>query len=256
MPHFQPTPIFRQFLDHYGIDYVVGNKSIWIDNSVNVLHQMVFNNDITWFEKIVNDMQVYPNLDYIVIVQYGSIEMNKLFTDTRYSPIYYGITMLKAAATRYDDNLEIFQLYAQKINFFSSYLSLYDHEYNNHQTLIYAVLSIAIKHGNYHIFHYLATTGKLSKDYQKIARSLKNLVWELDSPNFKILDSLLLEFGYEINGDDLIALISGNQITILEYIIDLIQNRKIIILDTTMKSVIEFARNKSNEINRLFDYLI
>jgi hypothetical protein len=66
----------------------------------------------------------------------------------------------------------------------------------------------------------------------------------------------LYEFGFEIDYADFVSLLNNNQWTTLEYITDLIENRKIIIPDNVLKPVIKLIQNEYPEMREIFDYLI
>jgi hypothetical protein len=250
-----PSAAFLQFLDFYGIKYKSSAyESINIDKQDEIFNDMIWNNDIAWLEKIAYDIdKCFYSRDMIAFPTYGSLEMNMLFLE-KCGTITRDTALLRITASRYDDNLEIFKLYATKINFPADYYSLYEYEYCQSRSTVYDILIIAIEHDNYNIFHYVATTNGLSKNYPKIKSNIKNILWKLKNPNFKIIYSLLFEFEFDINYDDLVTLLNNNQRTTLEYIIDLIQSRKIVISENLLKSAIRIAQD--NSLKELFDCLI
>jgi hypothetical protein len=255
---FKLSSVFHQYLDYYGIDYKLLANGYTEINQNDIFKELVLNNDFFWFEQIAYDI----NKCFIAhlmesFAKYGSLEMNILFFE-KCRGIAASDILLKITASRYDDNLEIFKLYAKGNNFpkCRHYNSLLKYEQSDVLCTAYKLLIIAIEHGNYHIFHHVATISELSKDYIKIQRGINNTMWKLNNLNFKIMDFLLFKIGYSINYTDFRILFDNNQLTTLEYIVDLIGSRKIIIPNDQLKSVMQMAQNKSPEIKELFDCMI
>jgi hypothetical protein len=107
---------------------------------------------------------------------------------------------------------------------------------------VYTILKIAVRNGNYDLYIHIASKNNLSWKHHKILSNLKKVLWETDTFNSRILESLVCQYGFMIYYDDILNLIRCKNMTVIECIIDLIDNRKIVMDRMELSGLVSVAQ--------------
>jgi hypothetical protein len=249
-----------RFLNQYGIDHKIVNENIMINND-EPFNQLILNNDFDMMEEIKSDIrriQLQPSfhkslfsLAPIEFIKYAKRNDFLWFMDFFCPDINHEINILKCICSRPDDNIQVFQFYTKHINFPHGYSTLNDTgSYNlSEDDGILLVLSVAINHGNYHIFIACAEMcgfteinkhrfGKTEK-YKSAYRFLKKTIMDSKVFNPKIWD--FIRDYTEITVSDIEYLMREKMIPQLEYVIDLMESGIIDINENEFVNLIENA---------------
>jgi archaellum biogenesis ATPase FlaH len=110
---------FLEYLQRYDINHSVSRNNIIVNDRYNVFEKLVISNDLNQLmklEKIINtDIIIIYCLD--LIWEKGSSEMIKLLLNLINEWNGKKSIIIKAIASRYDDDLELFQYCATLIGF-------------------------------------------------------------------------------------------------------------------------------------------
>jgi hypothetical protein len=245
-----PSQCLIQYLDSNGISYDRSRNNMGIKDPSTFFYPLIQNNDCDMLTKLVDDFWIFCGYyrPYELILEKGSTELVTLFFSAVNMPVIHETRTLSILSSRLDDNVEIFQCFASKINFPKSYDSFETLNYERRIGVLIDITCTMIYHGNYNLFAYIVKNYGLDKNHHYVLKMLRACIFETKYYNHKILDLLMSDYGVKIKKRNITYLISQNNTTILEYIIDLIQNRKIIFLKNEIDQLIDEARNASESV--------
>jgi hypothetical protein len=236
-------PLTVRFLKHHRIPHYKGPDWIRIDNVSNLIHHIITNNELEIARKLSKDINEYMRRNYYIIEKiFGqcTLEMAFLFLDN--SQYSFSTSTLRCVASRNDDNLEMFMACAEYFNFPNDYGGFIQYESGQIST-IFLTANCAANNGNYCLFKHIVSENHLSSDHQESLKHFKETLWETNKFNPNILDLLVSDYGLIVTKDDIWGLIAVKNMQVIESIVDLVNNRKIIISMTEWTYLIKFAKN-------------
>jgi hypothetical protein len=242
MKIYNKDPVIIQFLDYHRIKYRKDDTKILVDDPETLLNQIVIGNELDLVHRMedsICQLIISPEgKKYLkIIFSQCTIEMAQLMVKCA---IYRRIHVLKIVAGRID-NMDLFMVCAEYYNFPFEFRGFDKYETGRCST-VYRVLKIAIRNGNYVLYNHIASQNKLSSQYTNILSNLKKVLWTTDKFNPNILESLITQYSLQINKDDIVELMKCKNMTVLECIVDLIHNRKIIMTDIQLSGLIDVAK--------------
>jgi hypothetical protein len=242
---YNPSENFIKFLDKYNIKYFNNELLIFIENST-LFDELVINSDIETIKSISNDIVKNTVASFCgSLFGKGSFELIRAIIKDVIPELGkggdYSIDIFKTICTGEDDNIELYHFYCKTINFPEGFNTLRKFNMNAYDnSTIFKNMKHAINHGNYKIFEYTAKNFGLDKNLQRTCNRLKDAILNTD---------LLIQDYIEITISDIINLDKYPQ---LEYIVFLLENRKIIFTNDDMLKLKKHLENKPESIKELF----
>jgi hypothetical protein len=248
---------FEDYLKKYQIPFKRSSELVMDGNGL--FDKVVLNNDIDTIETIKSDIYACWELSKIfrtTVFTLGSVEMVLyVLSETIWSNNIFCI--LKCISSRTDDNVELFEMFCVKINFPNGFI-LFDVcdsdiiDLKNYQ--IFLLLSNIIDNGNFNVFLSYVNKSGLTKEHKHVCEELKICLWNANIFNPKILDYLINNY-VNVDFKDIKYLIQNEKVDQLEYVIQLIDNRKIQLESSDFAELTELMHNYLPIMGPLWDSL-
>jgi hypothetical protein len=237
-------PVIIQFLDTHKIDYQRQGAIMWVDDPVTLFNIIVVSNELKIAELLNQNIIKCIRMPKIIscletIFSQCTKEMAQLIL-SKIPNRSHSVIVLETVADRIG-NIDIFMVCAERFDFPLIFAKLDTYEQDSYST-VYRILKIAVKNGNYDLYNHISIQNNLSSRHIKTLSKLKKVLWTTKLFNPNILNSLVSNYNLSVDKNDIQILIKQKNMDVIECVIDLIDNRKIILDGKDLSELLNYAK--------------